>query len=334
MSEADFAHAATFYAAGHYAIAVAAYNTIATAPAASDEVKARALNNISACYAALRDYPNALRTALEVIAMQPRNAKALGRAATAQEGLKRYEAAMDFFTQAAAIDKTNAAYSNGVQRCWDLIEARRGLATAEGRDSYYYTKSVETATAAMKSSNFLEAIRHFGKALDRLPATATAREKATLLSNRSAAYFRAKRMEESADDALAATRADNNYARAFFRLGAAKAELKKAADAFDALARCIELEPGHTEAIALRAVVAPAALEAFKTSAERAREHAERVADISRKMQEEQAARSAAAMPQVAAARSSGYAYCSYCNETGHARAECPLLRRKRFRSD
>ncbi|KPA79734.1 hypothetical protein ABB37_05493 [Leptomonas pyrrhocoris] len=332
MSEEDFTSASALFSSRKYHEAISAYAAIEAAPSTSLNDKARALSNISACYAALEDYANSLAMAREVIALQPDNAKALGRAGTAQEGLKHYDEAAQFFRRAAALDSTNRNYAAGVQRCEALVQARRGVATAESKDAYYYKKSLEKGAEAMKASNFTEAIRHFGKALDLLPATATAREKAALLSNRSAAYYRAVRMEESADDALAATQADDTYARAFFRLAAAKAKLKKIVEAYDALTTCVHLDPGHSEAQQLLAEVTPAALEARKTAEELARDHAHRVADIAEKMCEEQAVKAAATVPRAAVARGSSYAYCNFCNETGHTRAECPLRRRKRSR--
>ncbi|KPI89985.1 hypothetical protein ABL78_0845 [Leptomonas seymouri] len=332
MSEDDFAKASALFAARKYHEAISAYTAIGAATSTSLSNKARALNNISACYAALEDYGKALSMALEVIALQPDNAKALGRAGTAQEGLKHYEEAAQYFSRAASLDPAHLHYSAGVQRCLALVQARRGVATAESKDAYYYKKSVEKGTESMKASNFLEAIRHFGKALDLFPATAAPCERATLLSNRSAALYRAGRTEESADDALDATKADATYARAFFRLGTAKAKLKKIGEAYDALTTCIQLDPDHSEARQLLAEVTPAALEARKTAEERARDHAHRVADISAKINEEQAVKSAATLPRVAVARGSSYAYCNFCNETGHTRAECPLRRRKRPR--
>ncbi|KAL7701611.1 C2H2 zinc-finger containing protein [Lotmaria passim] len=332
MLEDDFAKAAALFSAGRYHEAVSAYTAIEAAPDASLADRARALNNISACYAALKDYETSLSMALDVIALQPDNAKALGRAATAHEGLKHYEEAAQFFSRAAAAEATNTDYAAGAQRCTALVQARRGVATSAAKDAYYYKKSLEKGTEAMKASNFMEAIRHFGKALDLFPATATSREKAALLCNRSAAYFRAARLAESADDALMATQADDTYARAFFRLGAARAKLKKTVEAYDALTTCVQLDPEHSEARQLLAEVTPAALEARKTTEERAREYTDRVVDLAAKMSEEQAAKAATMLPPVSVARSASYSYCSYCNETGHSRAECPLLRRKRSR--
>jgi tetratricopeptide (TPR) repeat protein len=332
MSEESFAAAAALFSAGKYHEAVSAYAAIEAAPSTSRDDRARAINNISACYAAVKDYEKSLSMALEVIALQPTNAKALGRAATAQEGLKHYEEAAQFFARAAAIDARNSAYTAGAQRCTALVQARRGVATAESKDAYYYKKSIEKGTEAMKAANFVEAIRHFGKALDLIPAAAASREKAVLLSNRSAALLRAGRIEESADDALEATKTDHTYARAFFRLGAAKEKLKKIGEAYDALSTCVQLDPDHTEATQLLAEVTPAALEERKSAEERARDHAHRVADIAEKMTTEQAVKAAAALPRVAVARGASYSYCSFCNETGHTRGECPLLRRKRSR--
>ncbi|AYU79556.1 Tetratricopeptide repeat/TPR repeat [Leishmania donovani] len=329
--EAEFKRAGALFSAGKYHEAISVYSVIEALDGATAEVRARALNNISACYAALKNYEMSSKVAREVISLQPGNAKAHGRVAAAEEGLKRYSEASFYYSVASRLDANNSTYVDGAQRCHALVQAGRGVASAEAKDAYYYEKSLERAMEAMQKTSYLEAIRHFGKALDLFPSTGTSREKATLLSNRSAAYFRAERIEESADDALEAIKADDTYARGFYRLGAAKAKLKKVGDAYDALTKCVKLDPKHVDAARLLAEVLPAALESRKTAEERARDHTRQVAHMTERLSEMQAAASSNAVPH-ATAHGSAYSYCNFCNETGHSRSECPLLRRKRSR--
>ncbi|KAG5500288.1 hypothetical protein JIQ42_04625 [Leishmania sp. Namibia] len=329
--EADFKRAGVLFNEGKYHEAISAYAAIDAVDGTTVEVRARALNNISACYAALKNYEMSSKVARDVIDLQPNNAKAQGRVAAAEEGLRRYSEAAFYYSVASRLDANNPTYAEGAKRCHALVQAGRGVASAEARDAYYYKKSLERAMKAMQEANYLEAIRHFGKALDLFPTTGTSREKATLLSNRSAAHFRAERIEESADDALEAIKADDTYARGYYRLGAAKAKLKKAGDAYEALTMCLKLDPKHEDAARLLAEVLPAAQESRKTAEERARDHTRQVTHITEKLSEMQAAASSNATPR-ATAHGSAYFYCNFCNETGHSRSECPLLRRKRSR--
>ncbi|KAG5477086.1 hypothetical protein LSCM1_05427 [Leishmania martiniquensis] len=329
--EADFKRAGELFYEGKYHEAISAYAAIDAVDGATVEVRARALSNISACYAALENYEMSSKVAREAIGLQPNNAKAQGRVAAAEEGLRRYSEAAFYYSVASRLDANNPTYAQGAKRCHALLQAGRGVASAEEKDAYYYKKSLELATKAMQEANYLEAIRQFGKALDLFPATGTSREKAALLSNRSAAYFRAERIEESADDALEAIKTDDTYARGFFRLGAAKAKLKKADDAYEALSMCVKLDPRHKDAARLLAEVLPAALESRKTAEERARDHTRQVTHITEMMGAMQAAASSSVTPR-ATAHGSAYSYCNFCNETGHSRSECPLLRRKRSR--
>ncbi|KAG5502948.1 hypothetical protein JKF63_04721 [Porcisia hertigi] len=330
-SEAEFKKAGALFSAGQYHEAISAYSSIEAVSDATAEVRARALNNISACYAALKNYEMSSRVARQAIDLQPTNAKAHGRVAAAEEGLRRYGEAAMYYTEAHKLDASNSMYLAGAQRCQELVQAGRGVASAEAKDAYYYKKSLERAMVAMKDANYLEAIRHFGKALDLFPPTGTSREKATLLCNRSAAYFRAERVEESADDALQATKADDTYARGFYRLGAAKAKLKKVSDAYDALNTCVKLDPEHSDAAQLLAEILPMAVESRKTAEERARDHTRQVMHITEQLSAMQAAAPSNIVPR-ATAHGSAYTYCNFCNETGHSRSECPLLRRKRSR--
>lgn len=337
MSVEDlFSKASALFALGKYHEAIQIYTTISEGDgdglsSSDDHQKARALNNISACCASLKDYPKSLVMAEAALRLSPENTKAMGRVATAQEALQHYEEALDFFQRAKRGDPENASYAAGVERCEALLQSRRGVASASTRDSYYYAKCIEKGKTAMMASQYMEAIRNYGKAIHLFPADCPARERAVLFSNRSAAYFRAERMEESAADGQEATNVDGTYSRGFFRLAAAKAKLKMFGDAYAALRRCLEIDPNHAEAKVLFEEVRPAAEEEGKTATQRAQDNARRVADLQEKMNETYAAKSDAVLTR-GTAYAASYAYCSYCNDSGHVRAECPLLRRKRQR--
>lgn len=330
LEEEEFTRAAALFKGGKYHEAISAYVAIHAVDTAASHTKARALNNISGCYASLKDYEASKKMAQQAIDLQPSNAKAHGRLATALEALKLYGAAVLSYETARLLDSANPAYAAGAQRCRTIAGVGRSTASAAAKDEYYYKKSLERATEAMQEASFHEAIRHFGKALDLFPASATSREKSTLLCNRSAAYFRAERFEESADDALEATKADDTYARAYFRLGAAKAKLKKVGDAYDALTVCVRLDPAHADAARLLAEVLPEALESRKTPEERSRDAVRSAQEWISNLFSTPAPATAPRAP--APAHGAGYAYCNFCNETGHSRADCPLLRRKRTR--
>lgn len=231
---------------------------------------------------------------------------------------------------------------------------------------FYYNKSIENAKTAMQAGNYIEAVRYYTKALDlfhtlhrRVTADdaanqataeervhhtlssdkdrrATAREHAVLLCNRSSAYLRSGKPDAATQDAASATEVDGSYARAFYRLACAHQAMKQYVEAARAVQQCLALDPQHADAQHVLRCVEPLAQEQGKTLQEKAREHAQRVAEMTEKQREAVAAQSAsnafAAGPRTTAYAST-YVYCNYCNETGHTRDECPLRRRKRMRN-
>lgn len=334
MSETKFTEASALFSDKKYFDAVRVYASVAAADGASDEDRARALGNISACYALAKDFDKALESGEGALELQPANAKFMGRVATAYEGLRHYEEAAEFFERALRSEPASAVYADGLARVQALVQSRRGVASAGTRDGYYYGKSLQKGKEAMAAANYLEAARHFQKAIDLFPAERTGgvegrRELAILHANRSAASFRAGAIEESADDALVATEIDPTYARGFFRLGCAKHRLRKHGDSHDALAACLRLEPGHAEAAALLAEVEPMAAQERMTAPQRAAQEAGKVAEVRERQAEERAEASARAAPAGRHAHASSYVYCSYCNESGHTRAECPMRRKR-----
>lgn len=333
MIEEDFKKGGTLFGEKKYYEAVQVYASLAARHGASPADRARALSNISACYASLKEFDKALASAEEAVALDAGNVKYVGRVATALEGLQRYEEAVPFLERVLAADPGNAAHTAALVRVRGLVRARRGVVSEDSRETFYYNKSLVKGKEAMQSGHFLDAIRHFGKAVELFPKDAPPRERAVLLSNRSAAYYRAGRMEESADDALLSTSTDEGYARGYYRLACAKHQLKKDEEAYDALQHCLQLEPEHSEAKTLMATVEPVVVELRKTAAERAADEARRVEALQEQLNAERAAASKTVVVSRGPARAGGYVYCSYCNETNHTRAECPLRRRKRARS-
>ncbi|CCW64324.1 unnamed protein product [Phytomonas sp. EM1] len=331
MSDNEFREAASLFNAQNYHGAIQHYERIASCVSITPETKARALSNISACYASLKDFEKALESALEAKKFQCTNAKILGRVATAYEGMKCYKEAAKYFEKANELDSSKITYAQCLARVRNLMQSMSSLSSQETKDQYYYAKSLERAREAMQAENYAEAIRHYGKALDLLSPSSTPREKATLLSNRSAAFAHAARMEESADDAFHATEVDPDYARGFFRLAFARNRMKKYSDAYEALKTCLNLDHGYVAAKELMEEVRPYVAKEQQRADERAASEAKRIEEINEKRNEERF-KADSVMAQARHAHAISYVYCNYCNESGHTRGECPLRRRKRGR--
>ncbi|CCW71005.1 unnamed protein product [Phytomonas sp. Hart1] len=331
MSDEEFSEAALLFNAKNYHGAVQHYERIASCVDITPETKARALSNISACYASIKDFEKALESSVEAMKLQCFNAKILGRVATAYEGMKYYKEAIKYFEKANELDSSKGTYVESISRVRTLMQSTCGLSSEETKSQYYYAKSLERGKEAMQAANYVEAIRHFGKALDRLPLLSSPREKAILLSNRSAAFAHAQRMEESEDDAVHATEVDPTYARGFFRLAFTRKEMKKYYDAYEALKKCLHLDPDHSAGKELMGVVQAYVAKQQQRTEERAASEARRVEEINEKRHEERFKTGSVAAP-ARHAHANSYVYCNYCNESGHTRGECPLKLRKRGR--
>lgn len=329
MAEEQFRLASSHFSDKHFREAINIYVQLVKDDTLPSTDVVRALNNISACYAALREFDTALEMAQEAAVMEPNNPQSRYRCAIACEGKMYYEEAAAHLRKAIAIKPQHPPYLEALKRVEDQIRSGHGVASAETRSNFYYDKSVKSGTAAMKAGNFTEALRQFTKALSLFPASSPAREKAVLYANRSAAQLKSLNVSESEADAREATRADPTYGRAYFRLAVALEHEKKMTEALEAGERCLELDPGHSEARALVDRVRHGVQESRKSTRERAEEQAAQL----RELQEKQLAEAHTAACSSARMRSShGYSYCTYCNDYGHVRDECSLLRAKRRR--
>lgn len=340
--EAAFQRAAQLFTAKEYQSAITTYLEIVQNDSCSVEDTVRALNNISACYTGLKDYDAALDTAKEAMSMDPLHPQAMYRAALAYEGQLHYEEALAHLRRAMTVKPDHKPYKEALERVQQRIASRRGIASEATKNQFYYEKSVRDGANAMKQKNYPEAVRLFTKAIELFSLSTSAdvvRELAVLYANRSAAHLKKLDAGESVADAESSTRTDPTYARGFFRLACAREEQKEFVQAFEAAEKCLALDAAHAEAKQLIERVRPHVERSRKTSRELAEERDEQI----RKLMEEreQAAKmssgSATAGGGVASTgmpRGTGfsYSYCTYCNETGHTRDECALLRAKRRR--
>ncbi|KEG13252.1 stress-inducible protein STI1 [Trypanosoma grayi] len=343
MLEEDFTKAAAFVRNGNHIDAIGAYSKIATDPRATTAQKVRAYSNVSACHAARDQFADALDAAKKALQLDENNSKVHGRVATAYHGLKHYEEAARHYERAHALDPTSSLYCEQRQAVLDLIRSRKGVATQETKDAYYYRKGIEQGKESMGKGEYLSAVRYFSKAIELHTRCAGNEENgsgsksvdyAVLLCNRSAAYSRAGRYAESLEDAMKATEVHPTYARAFFRIAHAQHQLKHPREAYAALCRCLELDHAHAEAKTLMLEVEQIVAELQKTSEEKQRDREEQVREIREMQNAERVTDNAPVSGGFRGrAHATSYMHCSYCNEAGHARAECPLLRRKRSRT-
>ncbi|EPY19169.1 hypothetical protein STCU_09588 [Strigomonas culicis] len=179
----------------------------------------------------------------------------------------------------------------------------------------------------MQDGQYAEAARQFSKALSLAPATCTARDRAVLLCNLSAARFRSADAAASADDAREAIARDATYARAHYRLAVAEHKLKHFEVAEEALRTCLAMDATHVEAAALLREVAPLVKELRKTAEERTAEKARHAAEVREQQLDQDCAKAFASA--FGPAHANTFVYCNYCNESGHTRATCPMLRKR-----
>nr|CCC89705.1 conserved hypothetical protein [Trypanosoma congolense IL3000] len=345
--EEKFTKAASLVRGRNHVDAIGIYMTICNDQRCTDEQKVRALSNLSACYAAREQFTEALNTAKQALYLDESSGKIHGRVATAYHGLKHYEEAARHYARAHELDPTTALYKVQHQKVLELIRSGRGVASKETLDSYYYRKGIEQGKEAMLKGEYLSAVRHFTKAIELHTKCAAGENGSTggsggsvsgdlavLLCNRSAAYARSCRWAESVEDGLKAIELHPTYARAFFRVGYAQHRLNHIKEAHSALRRCLELEPSHAEAKDLMAEVERLIADTLKSAEERRREEEAKISEIREKQSAQRAAEGVSyATGGRGRAHATSYVLCSYCNEGGHTREECPLLRRKRSRA-
>lgn len=328
-----FEECAELVAAKKYKEAIALYNKLI------DRDPVRALNNCSACHYAQKEYQVALDVAKRALKVDPKHPQSHFRAAMAYEGMMHYEEALWHLQEALSIQPRDEKYKEAASRIEAQMRAGHGIGSEETKKSFYYEKSVKNGVSAMKEGNFDEAIRQFSKAIDLFPhgpADEMGRELSVLYANRSAGYFKKLDFWNSAEDALKSCEMDRTYGRGFFRLACAREKQHEYEAAVDAANACLALDPSHEEAKGVRDRCTPYAERSRKGARERAaEEHAElRVLADER---EKGVAMECGAGLLKGGKRKPGrisYVCCTYCNDVGHQRSECPLLRSKRRKFD
>ncbi|KAG8347960.1 hypothetical protein TRVL_01201 [Trypanosoma vivax] len=345
--EDSFAKAAALVKCGSHFDAIAIYSSLAEDSRSTSDDKVRAYCNLSGCYATREQFADALTAAKKALQLDESNSKAHGRVAAAYHGLKHYEEAAEHYARAYELNPGVALYDEQRRVVLELIRSGKGIASERTRDAYYYRKGMELGKEAMAKGEYLSAVRHFTRAIDLHSICAesgssnsggdgsvsASSDLAVLLCNRSAARARLGHWTDSLEDAENATKVHPTYARAFFRAGYAYHQLKRPVEAHAALQKCLEHDSMHAEAKALFSEVEQLVAELKKTKEEKQREDEERVREIREQQSAERAMDSAQATATGRGrAHATSYVLCTYCNDSGHTRAECPLLRRKRPR--
>ena len=296
---------------------------------------AKALSNRSAVYMKMDEFKKALKDADACTKADPSFPKGWARLGAALHALKHYEDAVNAYSKAQTLDQSNSGYAATIAELRALTADGRGVATDSNREEYYFKRSVEQATQAMKEGQYDAACRLYTKAIAQ--SSASSKELHVLYANRSAAQLKAGRTLEALDDAAESVTADPHYARAHVRLGAAHLARSELSAAQQALDRATALDPHNTQAAALLAELATAMM-AQSNSSRRAEESraAERAA-IAKACESASAVdasgpRSSTAAPTgvpfVAQRHTVSYAYCRICSEYGHTSRDCPMKRR------
>lgn len=327
MSEASLAAAATCFSQGKFTEAAALYSDLINEGSAD----AKVYSNRSACYTKLGKFDEALKDAVQAVQLDAKFAKGYGRQAAALQGLKRYEEGVQAYRSALLLDPTNGTYREGLQELETLIAKGGGIASQATMDQYYLEKSLTGGREAMAAGKFLEAIRHYTKAL----GLAKKDDQPVLLCNRSAAYFKCGgKLEESLQDAEQALQLDPTYARAAFRAATALFQLQKLTEAKSMVERSLKLDPASVTALELKEQIVKEERVKAMTAVEAAAALRAQAAEAdARNLSSAAATRTTGGTyGGGGGAHATTYLHCTYCNAFGHTRASCLLLSRKRAR--
>lgn len=314
---------AELFARREFVLAAEAYSEVIR----KDPLNFKALSNRSACHAKMEKYDDALTDAEQAISLDPTFSKAFGRKAAALQGLLRYEEAVAAYNAALLLDPTNTLYTAGRTELEGLIAQRRGIASKETKDKFYFDKSVREGKEAMTRGELHEAVRHFSKAIQLCPES-DVRDRATLLSNRSAAWFRLEKYREATTDALEASRVDGLYPRGFLRLAMSQHREGKLDEARKSIEEALRLDPENTMAKEEMQSIEASIAQRDKSTAAHLSEQQCKVAALATERTQEAGDMRRQGGPAYATA----FAYCSLCNSHGHDRSECPIMIRKRRR--
>jgi tetratricopeptide (TPR) repeat protein len=298
---------------------------------------AKAYSNRSAVHMRLGAFPSALKDAEACTRIDPGFAKGWGRHGAALQAMKHYEAAVTAYQRAFQLEPSNGSYAESLAELRELVGKGKGVATDEGREEYYFRRSVDSGVSAMKEGRYDEACRLFSKAMSQ--TSASKGEMHVLLANRSAAHLKANRSLDALDDAREATEVCPSYARGHTRLAAAAVERGAVETASRAIAEALRLDPKSSAALEVNAIV----VERKRRTDENAK-----AADASAKATRDDVAKAMASTtklddaapvshhretqpqgPTVSGTRHTvSYSYCRICSEYGHGARDCPLRKR------
>lgn len=299
-----------------------------------DPRNAKAYSNRSAVHLKAQEYQKALADAQHCTRIDPGFAKGWGRLAAAYHGLKHYEDAISAYKRASELEPTNASYTESIAEMQKLVGEKRGIASDDTREAFYFRRSVDGAVAAMKEGKNDDAVRLFTKAIQQ--TSAAAKELHVLYANRSAAYLKLGDVPNAIDDAVAATRENATYARGFVRLAAARLADGDISEAERAANMAIKLDGSNAAARDVLGQVEEqvrAAKAAAEEKAKREQQTRDEIAraKASRGQMDDTGPTSREAKPDVIPAAFLGtthtvsYSYCRLCSEYGHTARTCPL---------
>eukprot|EP00758_Cryptobia_borreli_P014638 Tbor_TRINITY_DN5939_c0_g4::TRINITY_DN5939_c0_g4_i1::g.18739::m.18739 len=304
----------------------------------------RALCNRSACYTNLGRYEDALKDGREALSFSEEisdthhNSISPGkphvRIAYALEGLLRLEEALEHMKLAVKCDGTLAtSQAPIIKRLETLIASGRGIASDTTKKTYYYDKSLREGKECIEKAP-LEAARHFSRALE----LCTEQDLPVLLSNRSAAYFRAAKFDCSLEDAQLSVKKKPDYVRAHVRVALALKALGRRVEAVDAAEVLLKLDPlnetGKQIIVDLKDTVTATLPSDDVTTAEIGTSGASHVP--STKSQDDDGTPTTNILRPLhnrtcfTRGYSSSTILCSLCNMYGHRKQECPSRKRPR----
>eukprot|EP00672_Neobodo_designis_P028554 CAMPEP_0174854118 /NCGR_PEP_ID=MMETSP1114-20130205/30064_1 /TAXON_ID=312471 /ORGANISM="Neobodo designis, Strain CCAP 1951/1" /LENGTH=326 /DNA_ID=CAMNT_0016088791 /DNA_START=42 /DNA_END=1019 /DNA_ORIENTATION=+ len=296
---------------------------------------AKAFSNRSAVRMKLGEFASALKDAESCTRVDPGFAKGWGRHGAALQAMKHYDAARNAYQKALQLEPTNGSYKEALDELSKLVADGKGIATDDGREEYYFRRSVDSGVAAMKEGRYDEACRLFTKAMNQTSAAKA--ELHILLANRSAAHLKANRTLEAMDDAREAIQICPSYARGHCRLAAAALERQDMQTARSAIDRALEVDPDASVArelsknISLRETERARAAENEASAAQSTRENVAKAVASSTKLDDAgpvSRETASTAGPPPGSRHTVSYAYCRVCSEYGHTARDCPLRKK------
>lgn len=325
-ADAMMERASQYFRDGDYTRAEALYAGVIDA----QPTNFKAYSNRSAVYMKSGELQKALKDAQRCTQINPSFAKGWGRVGAALHALKHYEDAISAYSRAVSLEPSSDSYTAAIAELKALVADGRGVATDEGRDEYYFRRSVDQATSALKEGKYDDACRLYTKAMGLGTAAA---EMHVLYANRSVAELKAGRSLQAVDDATASVVANPHYARGHVRLAIARLARNELDAARASANQAKILEPSSSAAAEVLRDIDKAEL--ALAAAQKAQAEAD-----DRRRAEIDAAREAASQVDVSAPASKApvasttipvaprhtvsYSHCRICSEYGHTAKDCP----------